>query len=223
MYGRRRWLGMVAAAALAFGHACVAAADEGVPLAPAPPLDAVLSRLAADPVTPREYTANVDLHVKLRVFPFIRLTLHGNSSYKRPGLYHFVFRGVPKAAEKFNDLNYDLGDPSKWPARYDIAFAPQSTPALPVIRLTPKVRGMVKTLDVAVEMSKGHLMKATWSRFDGGTITLVQKFAPVGDREIVAQQTATIDIPHMKAELSANYEDFVVAGIPVVAGVPADR
>lgn len=190
---------------------CGAAAQ--VEMAGTPSLETVLSRLSDDPVTPREYTANVNLHVKLRVFPFIRLTLHGNSSYRRPGLYHFVFRGVPKAAEKFNDLNYDLGDAKKWPDRYDIAFAPQSTPAEPVVRLTPKTRGMVRSLDVAVDMTKGHMTRATWTRNDGGTIVLVQRYTPVGDRELVAQQAATIDIPHMKAELSADYDHFVVAAI----------
>ncbi|GAC1414765.1 MAG: hypothetical protein NVSMB5_03100 [Candidatus Velthaea sp.] len=182
-----------------------------------PSLIAVLARLAADPETPREYHANVSLHVRLRIFPFIRLTLHGNSSYRRPGIYHFVFRGVPKVAEKFNDLNYDLGDPTKWPDRYDIAFAPQSTPSEPVVRLTPRVHGLVKTLDVAIDMAKGHMTKATWSRYDGGTITLAQTYAPVSGAEIVAKQDATIDIPHMRADVSADYADFVLG---VVAAAP---
>ena len=116
-------------------------ADEPTPVPSPPTLAAVMARLAADPLTPSEYTASISLHVRLRIFPFIRFTLHGESAYKRPGLYHFVFRGVPMVAEKFNDLRYDLGDPQKWPERYDIAFAPQSTAAVPVVRLTPKTPG----------------------------------------------------------------------------------
>jgi hypothetical protein len=209
-------------ATIAVSSTCgVAAQDTAPPLAPA--LQSILSHLSSEAITPREYTANVDLHVKLRVFPFIGLTLHGNSSYKRPGLYHFVFRGVPKAAEKFSDLNYDLGDPAKWSDRYAIAFAPQSSSQEPVVRLTPKGHGLVKSLDVAIDPVKGHLTRATWTRFDGGTITLVQTYAPVGESEIVARQAATIDIPHMRADVSADYGAFIIAGMPVVAGLPAEH
>ena len=44
-----------------------------------------------------------------------------------------------------------------------------------------------------------------WSRKDGGTITLQQLYHPVGAAEIVTRQTATIAIPHMRAELTADY------------------
>jgi hypothetical protein len=208
---------------IAVATTCNVNAQDATAPAIAPSLQSVLSRLSADPITPREYTANVDLHVKLRVFPFISLTLHGNSSYKRPGLYHFVFRGVPKAAEKFSDLNYDLGDPQKWPDRYAIAFAPQSTSEVPVLRLTPKAHGMVKSLDVAYDPAKGHMTHAIWTRFDGGTITLAQTYTTVGESEIVARQAATIDIPHMKADVSADYGAFIVSGMPVVAGLPSEH
>lgn len=211
----RRWAAAVVAVLILTAPAAVRADEPST--AAQPSLETVLARLAADPETPHEYRAAVSLHVKLRIFPFIRLTLHGNSSYKRPGIYHFVFRGVPRVAEKFNDLNYDLGDPGKWPERYDIAFAPAGTPAEPVVRLTPKAHGLVKSLDVTIDMAKGHMTKATWSRYDGGAITLVQTYMPLNGQEIVAKQAAKIDIPHMRADVSADYADFVLG---VVATTP---
>src|ERR1700681_526676 len=179
-----------------------AAADE------APSVPAVLAELAASPEQPGEYKASVALHVRLRVFPFIRMTLHGDSWYKRPGLYRFVFRGVPLIARAFSDMKYDLGDPAHWPDRYEIAFAPQSTAAAPVLRLTPKSAVMVKQLDVALDPAHGRILKAVWSRGDGGTITLVQTYTPVSGHAYVAQQSATINLPRMKAELVADYSDF---------------
>jgi len=172
-------------------------------------IDETVARLAADPRTPDAYTANVKLHVKLRVFPFIGLTLNGNTTYRRPGLYHFVFRGVPKIADKFDDMRYDLGNPLAWSERYDIAFAPSSTNEAPVLRLTPKTRaGMVAYLDVTTDATSGRLLKAVWSRHDGGKITLTQTYQAVGTAEIVSHQTALIDIPHMRAELTAEYDSF---------------
>ncbi len=182
-----------------------AAADE------APSVPAVLAELAASPDQPGEYKASVALHVRMRVFPFIHMTLHGDSWYKRPGLYRFVFRGVPIVARAFSDMKYDLGDPAHWPDRYEIAFAPHSTAAAPVLRLTPKSPVMVKQLEVALDPAHGRILKAVWSRGDGGTITLVQTYKPVEGHAYVAQQAATINLPRMKAELVADYSDFAAA------------
>ena len=174
-------------------------------------LSAILAKLAADPTTPTQYKAQVKLHVRLRVFPWISMTLNGDSVYKRPGLYHFVFKGVPKAAEHFSDLAYDLGTAATWPQKYNITLqTPGSAGVEPVVRLIPKKHGMVKYLDVSVDMAKGHIDKAVWNRFDGGVISLVQHYDTVGNNEIVADQVASIDIPHMKAELEATYSGFDV-------------
>ncbi len=181
----------------------IAAAADDVP-----PVAAVLAELGASNGQPEEYKASVSLHVRMRVFPFIRMTLHGDSWYKRPGLYRFVFRGVPIIARAFSEMKYDLGDPTRWPERYEIAYAPQSTPAAPVLRLVPKAPVLVKTLDVAIDPARGRILKATWSRSDGGVITLVQSYAPVAGHAFVAKQTATIELPRMKADLVAEYADF---------------
>jgi hypothetical protein len=199
-------------AVLALGPCAVRAQES-------PTIEETIARMAGDPRQPDAYSANVRLHVKLRVFPFIALTLNGNTTYRRPGLYRFVFRGVPKVAEKFDDLRYDLGDPLSWSQRYDLAFAPQSTPAVPVLRLRPKKPGLVTHLDVTTDGQSGRLLRAVWSRHDGGTIALVQQYQPLGNAELVTHQVATINIPHMRAELTADYSSFnldpgIVAGVP---------
>ena len=193
--------------------ALVLALAPGLAAADAPNVDGVLAALAASPEQPTGYSASVALHVRLRVFPFIHLTLHGQSWYKRPGLYRFVFRGVPVLAQAFSDMKYDLGDPARWRERYDVAFAPQSTLEQPVLRLTPKSAAQVKTFDVAIDPAHGRILRATWTRKDGGVITLVQTYAqaPEIGRAVVAKQDATIDLPRMKASLEADYANFRVA------------
>jgi hypothetical protein len=66
----------------------------------------------------------------------------------------------------------------------------------------------VKTLDVAVDPVHGRILKAIWSRSDGGVITLIQNYAPVGGHQFVDKQTATINLPRMKADLEASYANF---------------
>ena len=80
-----------------------------------------------------------------------------------------------------------------------------------MLRLVPKTPVLVKTLDVALDPARGRILKATWSRTDGGVITLVQTYAPVAGHAYVAKQTATINLPRMKADLEAEYADFSTA------------
>jgi hypothetical protein len=219
--GRRHSLfaAFAAAAALAWSVvACAlpAGADE---IAPDSAATAVLLRLSSDPRTPDAYSAAVDLHVKLHTFPFVGLAVHGTSSFRRPGFYHFQLDNLPKVAAKFDDLNYDLGDPTSWPQRFDVSFAPQSTDDAPVLRLIPKKRGLVRTLDIVTDAKGARILKATWSRYDGGTIVLEQTYATFGTADIVTGQHATIDIPHVRAEVSAGYTN-VALDAPTFATLP---
>lgn len=179
----------------------------------------VLAGLSTDPRAPEGYSANVSLHVKLRTFPFIGLTVHGTSSYRRPGLYHYQLVNLPRVAGKFDDLHYDLGDPMSWGMRYDIAMAPGSTDDVPVLRLTPKKRGMVVYMDIQTDAKHGRMLKATWKRRDGGTIVLTQTYTAQGAADVVTAQQASIDIPHMRADLTATYTN-VTLETPTIATAP---
>jgi len=172
-------------------------------------VSSVMQRLIANPQAPEQYSADVKLHVRLRVFPWVSLTLQGNEVYKHPGFYHFVFRGVPKAAEHFSDMAYDLGDAASWSKKYEISLLTPAAPGIkPVLRLIPRVHGMTKSLDVTVDPEKGRIEKAVWARYDGGTIAITQRYDLVGAHEIVAQQDASIRLPHMAADIVATYSNF---------------
>ncbi|MDQ6823131.1 MAG: hypothetical protein M3Z07_01330 [Candidatus Eremiobacteraeota bacterium] len=204
-YRRHLWLALCPLVFAIMVVALPARAQVGT----SPELASLLSRIAHDPSVPPKYTADVKLHVHLRVFPWISVTLHGNEAYKHPGIYRFIFRGVPKAANRFSDLAYDLGDSSTWPARFDISLlGAQTSGGDPVIRLLPKKRGLVKTLDVTIDRTRGHILRAVWNRFDGGTITLVQHYETLGAHDFVSKQDAAINIPGMKADLVAEYSAF---------------
>jgi hypothetical protein len=182
----------------------------------------VLADLAASPRTPEGYSGHVELHVKLHSFPFIGLTVHGTSTFRRPGLYHYQLTNLPRIASKFDDLRYDLGDPTSWSTRYDIVMAPGSTDEAPVLRLTPKKpAGMVAYLDIQTDAKHERMLKATWTRRDGGTIVLTQTYGALGAADVVTAQHATFDIPHMRAELTATYTDLLI-DTPTIATV-SDR
>jgi hypothetical protein len=196
-------------AALAF-LALPAYAEDAAPAPATASPGIVLARLAGDPRTPEGYTATLELHAKMRSFPFIGITVHGTSTYRKPGLYHYQLQNLPRIAAKFDDLHYDLGDPTSWNARYDIALAPQSTDEAPVLRLTPKKPGLVIYLDIETDARRGRMLRATWRRHDGGTIELTQTYTAFGAADVVTAQHATIDIPHLRAELTASYTNVTV-------------
>ena len=89
-------------------------------------------------------------------------------------------------------------------------MAPESTDDAPIVRLTPKHPGLVTALDIATDSKRERMLKATWRRKDGGTIVLTQTYTAVGSADVVTLQHATIDIPHMHAELTANYTHVTV-------------
>ena len=51
-------------------------------------------------------------------------------------------------------------------------------------------------------------VKRVWAGIIGGVITLVQSYAPVAGHQFVAKQMATINLPRMKADLEAEYQNF---------------
>jgi hypothetical protein len=203
---------------LAASPVCAQDAASQAP-APAAAPAIVLARLATDPRTPEGYSAHLELHAKLHSFPFIGVTVHGTSSYRKPGLYHYQLQNLPRIAAKFDDLHYDLGDPASWNQRYDIAMAPESTDDAPILRLTPRNPGLVMYLDIETDAKHARMLKATWKRHDGGTIVLTQTYAAIGSADVVTQQHATIDIPHMRAEVTATYTDITV-DTPLFATLP---
>ena len=69
---------------------------------------------------------------------------------------------------------------------------------------------LVRTLDITVNMAKAHIDKAVWTRFDGGTITMTQKYGTVAAHEVVNEQDAAVRIPSMSADVTATYSNFAV-------------
>lgn len=204
-----RFAGILALAAIAVTSSPAVRAQDDVATI-AGPVVAVLEQLAADPLTPPSYAAAVTLRVKLRMFPFIGMTLKGNSTYERPGIYKFAFHGFPLVARQFEKMNFNLGDPKRWPEKYDVSLLTQSSGGDTVLRLTPKSSHVVRHIDITVDPAKGHILRAEWSRYDNGKLALTQSFAAVGQNEMVSQAHVRVEIGAIKANLNMDFANFVI-------------
>ncbi len=179
--------------------------------APGGTLGQILQRLAANPAAPSQYSANVQVRMHMRGFPWITKTVSGSEVYKHPGFYRFAFKDAPKALDQLSGLEEDLADPSGWAQRYNVSLLVPASPGVePVVRLEPKAIKLVKTLDITVDMARAHIDKAVWTRTDGGTITMTQKYNTVAAREVVSEQDAAVRIPSMSADVTATYSGFSV-------------
>ena len=189
--------------ALAFAGFCA--------VVPSGSLSQIMQRLASNPAAPSQYTANVQVRMHMRGFPWITRTVSGSEVYKHPGFYHFAFKDAPKSLDQLSGLEEDLANPEAWPQRYNVSLLVTQSPGVePVVRLEPKVVKLVKTLDITVDVARAHIDKAVWTRTDGGTITMTQKYNTVAAREVVSEQDAAVRIPSMSADVTATYSGFSV-------------
>jgi anti-sigma B factor antagonist len=174
------------------------------------PLD-IVHNVAAQNAAMRTYRAAVSIEFALRSFPYVSQHLQGTSYYERPDNYEIVFDGVPSYAKGFDKLYTDIGDPSSWPARFNMTLLGQESVAGHsdvVVRLVQKVRGMIDHEDVRVDPAAWHIDEMEWHYYNGGTIAMTQEYENVGGFTVLAKQHATIRIPFVHAAAEAVYHDY---------------
>lgn len=153
------------------------------------------------------------LHVDLRLtsFPFLRQHLDATTYYKRPSNYEVVFDRVPGYAKGFEKLFADVGDPSSWAKRFTLGFEGESEfhgHKVAQLRLVQKVRGMIDHETVLVDTAAGTVDQIRYDYYNGGHITMTQRFSNVGGYTMLAGQDAEIAIPHVRATAHGDYADY---------------
>lgn len=153
------------------------------------------------------------VHVDLRMtsFPFYRTRLDGTTYYKRPSNYEVAFDRVPRLAKGFDKLFTDIGDPSSWEKRFAISYEGESEydgRKDIQLRLVQRVRGMIDHETVLIDPSAWTIDSIRYDYYNGGHITMTQRFRDVGGYSMLAEQHAEIAIPHAKALALGTYSDY---------------
>jgi hypothetical protein len=153
------------------------------------------------------------LHVDIRLisFPFIREHLDGTTYYKRPSNYEVVFDHVPSYARGFERLYSDVGDPANWERRFVITAAGDALfdgHRDVVLHLVQRVRGMIDHETVLVDPAVWSIDLIRYDYYNGGAITMTQKFHDVGGYSLLVSQRADIAIPHVRAVAVGTYSDY---------------
>jgi hypothetical protein len=147
----------------------------------------------------------------MQSFPFLAPQLDGTTYFKRPNNFEVRFDRVPSYAKGFERLYSDIGDPTSWERRFNMAVVGERSVDGHhdvVVRLVQKVRGMIDHQDVAIDPSTWHIDEMEWHYYTGGVISMTQQFQDVGGSSVLATQHATIRIPHVRAVADARYGDY---------------
>ena len=208
-YGQRRWQrivrGFVASAALLFALTRAGAAQ------PEPDAAAIVAAITAANQNLETYQAHIHVKVHMTSFPFLATTLEGQTYFKRPDNYEVVFSHVPSYAKGFERVYADIGDPSAWNKRYFITV--EGVRDVDghrdlVLRLVQRVRGMIDHELVMVDDSSQRIDAMEWHYYNGGVITMSQRFRIDHGMPLIVAQRATIAIPYVRAVAVATYDDY---------------
>ena len=178
------------------------------------PTDArtIVMRMADRNPTLRSYEARVHVDVRMLNFPYLAPQLDGTSYFKRPEFYEVVFDRMPGYARGFGRLFDDVGSPRAWEKNQNITFdgtASINGRPMIVLRLTKKIHSDILDHTLAyVDPSDYSLVQMEWYYTSGGKITMAQWYRQQGNYSVLAQQHATIDIPHVRAVADATYGTY---------------
>jgi hypothetical protein len=172
----------------------------------------VITRMADRNPTLRSYRARVHVDVRMLNFPFLAPKLDGTSYFERPDFYEVVFDRMPSYARGFSRLFDDVGSPRAWQKNQNITVdgtAWLGGRPMIVLRLTKKIHSDILDHTLAyVDPYSYALVQMEWYYTSGGKITMSEGYRQQGGYWVLAEQHATIDIPHVRAVADATYGTY---------------
>lgn len=187
------------------------------------PADArtVIARMTDRNPTLRSYRARVHVDVRMLNFPFLAPKLDGTSYFQRPDFYEVVFDRMPSYARGFSRLFDDVGNPRAWQKNQNVTIDGTAWLAgrpMIVLRMTKKIHSDILDHTLAyVDPYSYALVQMEWYYTSGGKIAMTQGYRQQGAYWLLAEQHATIDIPHVRAVADATYGTYDT-NVPIGTG-----
>lgn len=181
---------------------------------PRAPYDAqdVIGRMTALNPSLSSFQTRVHVDVRMLNFPYLRSTLDGTFYFKRPDKYEVVFDRVPFYMRGFSRLFDDVGDAGAWQRDQNIVLlGTRNAGAQPLLllRLTKKIHDdNLDHTDAYVDPATYELVRMEWHYSNGGVIAMTQSYRRESGFTLLAEQRATIDIPHIHAIGKASYGGY---------------
>lgn len=172
---------------------------------------AIVAHLVERNPSLENFEAHVRLNARLHTFPWISQSLEGSVYFKRPSNYTVTFTHVPFYAKGFEKIYSDAGDPANWERRFVITRDGERTVngrRELGLRMVQRVRGMIEYAEAYVDPASWTVSELQYHYYNGGTVAVRQRFGNVGGYNVIVEQEATIQIPHVHATATADYTDY---------------
>lgn len=194
------------------GLACSVVVLPAMAQAPAVEAHSIIQKMTDRNPELVSYQAPVHVDLRMLNFPFLAPTLDGTTYYKKPGKYEVVFTRVPSYAKGFEKLFNDIGDPGAWEKDQNVSYLGTQQidgRALIVLSMAKKVHSTILDHTLAfVDPQTYQLWKMVWHYTSGGTIAMRQWYRSEGGFDLLSQQYADINIPHIHAVADSKYGTY---------------
>lgn len=176
--------------------------------AQAPDQDAsrVIATVARHTAAVKHFTFDVDAHIALLTFPWIRFELKGHGAYTRGGDYFVHFDNVPWFGRSFDTMPMSALDISTWPSLYTITLAGQQGDTSTLLMHDVK-RSRLKQAQATVDATEG-VREILWTYDYGGHVKLKIAPQPVQGYYFPDSEEAEIVMPAYRAMAWAKFSNY---------------
>lgn len=178
--------------------------------APEPPLDAstVIATLAQRNAAVKHFTFDVDAHIALLTFPWIRFELKGHGVYTRGSEYMVHFDSVPWFGKAYDTMDMSALDPANWRNLYTMDVGDQEGDTTVLVMHDVK-RSRLRDAHATIDPTKG-LQEILWTYDYGGHVKLKIDQGPVEGHYFPDTEEAEIVMPAYRAMAWAKFSNYQV-------------
>ena len=211
--------GLILTAATAVG----AAGQSSPEPSPTPPTPAaVIALILHTNAGLDSYKAHAHLDVRQVNFPWLHPILDGSQFYILPGFTSYDFPHTPSYLKGITKIEASVGLANRWLHCYDISVSTEKNAY--TLKMTPKIRGEVKEMDVLVDRNDGTVHHIDWTYHnEGDHVTLDQYYSIISGYRVVTIQQSTIQLHHIHAVGNATFDNFQFnVAVPTPTPTPSD-
>ena len=219
-----KWLPAGAAAVVLFAAMAVGAAGQNSPSpssSDASP-QGVIDLILHDNPGLNSYKAHAHLDIRQVNFPWLHPILDGSQFYNKPGYTTYDFPHTPAYLKGITKVEGAVGLANRWMHCYDISVS-QSGDAYNM-KMTPKIRGEVREMDVVVDRNDGTIHHIDWYYWNPGDhVALDQYYGIESGYRVVKMQQSTFDLHHIRAIGNGSFDNFEFnVPVPTPTPTPSD-
>lgn len=189
---------------------------------PAPGPATVIGLILRDNPGLDSYKAHAHLDIRQVNFPWLHPVLDGSQYYTKPGYVIYDFPHTPGYLKGITKVTGSVGLANRWERCYNISVS--SDKEVYNLKMTPKIRGEVREMDVVVDRNDGTVHHIDWWYQDPGDhVTLDQFYGFVSGYKVVTLQQSTIQLHHIHAIGNQTFDSFQFnVPVPAPTATPSD-